>query len=235
MCKTNLYSHIRLYTDIYWAGSETVSAAISGLFFYLSQNPGCYQKLASEIRSAFETSREIRQGEKLAGCCYLRACIDETLRMSPPIPATLWRTQVQESCEPMIIDGYIVPRGTEIGVNTYALHHNEKIFPEPFTFNPDRWLHDGGGGIQRRSFTPFSTGPRSCPGKAVAYLEISIVIAKSLWHFDFKCATGSLGNGRGSTNVPKSLANITKEAQFSMRDRYTASHDGPHLVFYCRE
>lgn len=223
---------------IHWKGSETVSAAMSGLFFYLSQSPGCYQKLASEVRSAFKNPREIRQGEKLTSCRYLRACIDETLRMSPPIPATLWRTQVQESCEPVIIDGHLVPKGTEIGVNIYALHHNEKIFPEPFTFNPDRWLddgRDGKDGIQRRSFTPFSIGPRSCPGKAVAYLEISLVMARSLWHFDFKSATGSPDNGRGCTSAPEPWVGITKEPQFSMKDRYTSSHDGPHLVFCSRE
>ncbi|RYP42527.1 hypothetical protein DL767_000215 [Monosporascus sp. MG133] len=114
--------------------------------------------------------------------------------MSPPIPATLWRTQVQDDGEPMIIDGHIVPKGTEIGVNTYAFHHNENIFPDPFCFNPDRWLDcsaDGKDEIQRKAFAVFSTGARGCPGKAVAYLEISLVIAKTLWYFDFEPVKGS--------------------------------------------
>ena len=47
--------------------------------------------------------------------------------MSPPVPGTLWRQQASDDYgdKPIVIDGHVIPRGTYVGVNTYALHHNE--------------------------------------------------------------------------------------------------------------
>ncbi|KAI1748763.1 cytochrome P450 [Xylaria castorea] len=211
------------------AGSETVSTGTSALFFYLSRNPRCYQMLAKEIRTSFTSASDICQGTRLASCQYLRACIDEALRMSPPIPATLWRTQVQGDDAPLIIDGHFIPKGTEVGVNTYAFHHNKDIFPNSFCFNPERWLGCSSGNekleIQRRAFAVFSTGAPGCPGKAITYLEISLVIAKTLWYFDFDSGLGGLENS----------GNRKMARQFEVKDRYTSTHDGPHLVFHPRK
>lgn len=69
-------------------GGETISTALSALVFYLSRNPGAYKRLADEIRSTLSSTADIRGGPRLAGCKYLRACIDEVLRMfPPPLPA----------------------------------------------------------------------------------------------------------------------------------------------------
>ncbi|KAJ2998605.1 hypothetical protein NUW58_g265 [Xylaria curta] len=211
------------------AGSETVSTGMSAVFFYLSHNPECYQKLAQEIRTTFTCTSDIRQGAGLASCEYLRACINESLRMSPPIPATLWRTQVEGNESPLIIDGHTIPKGTEVGVNTYSFHHNEDIFPDPFCFNPDRWLGDGREDkeleLQHKAFLVFSTGSRMCPGRAIAYLEISLVIAKTLWYFDFDSGSSQLDKTSDRQIAP----------QFEVKDRYISTHDGPHLTFHARK
>ncbi|KAG6353747.1 hypothetical protein INS49_005456 [Diaporthe citri] len=111
--------------------------------FYLSRNPEIYEKLAKEVRSTFSSDVDIRGGSKLAGCRYLRACIDEALRMSPPVPGTPWRElYLNERDRPLIIDGHVVPPGTQVGVCFYSLHHNEKYFADPFTYRPERWLVD---------------------------------------------------------------------------------------------
>ncbi|KAI1771055.1 cytochrome P450 [Hypoxylon cercidicola] len=82
----------------------------------------------------------IKSGPQLASYHYLRACIDEALRMCPPISATLWWQQVASDKEPLVIDGQYIPRGTLFGVNVYALSHNSSIFPDSFAFKPERWL-----------------------------------------------------------------------------------------------
>ncbi|KAI1210084.1 cytochrome P450 [Annulohypoxylon truncatum] len=226
-------------TFILLAGSDTMSTCLSALFFYLSRNTRCYQRLVSEIRSTFRNGGEIRSGSRLASCRYLRACLDEALRMSPPIPGTLWREQVLESysgTDPLVIDGHIIPPGTEVGVNTYALHHNENYFPEPFEFKPERFL-SGDVDIDKRAyegFAPFSIGPRGCIGKSMAYTEASIIVAKTLWYFDFEQAQGEAGElGKAkSCGLGRMEERI---AEYHIRDVFATEHDGPCLNFRPRE
>lgn len=213
------------------AGGGTTATTMSALFFYLSRYPECYSRLAHEIRSTFAAGREIQGGAALSGCKYLRACIDESLRMAPPSLATLWREQAaddpQRGAGPVVIDGHVIPPGTQVGVNLYALHHNAEYFPDPFTFDPERFMDGGGGDADKtgrhRAFMPFIIGARSCAGKAMAYLEISLVVAKTMWYFDFEKAPGPLGEigqgGNGRANV------------FNLVDMFNAHHDGPYLVF----
>lgn len=214
------------------AGGGTTATTMSALFFYLSRYPECYSRLAHEIRSTFAAGREIQGGATLSGCKYLRACIDESLRMAPPSLATLWREQAaddpQRGTGPVVVDGHAIPPGTQVGVNLYALHHNAEYFPDPFTFDPERFMGGGGGGDadktgRHRAFMPFIVGARSCAGKAMAYLEISLVVAKTMWYFDFEKAAGPLGEigqgGNGRADV------------FDLVDMFNAHHDGPYLVF----
>ncbi|KAK0634894.1 cytochrome P450 [Bombardia bombarda] len=214
------------------AGGDTVATAISAVFFYLARNRACYETLAAEIRSSFASASDIKTGPQLAGCAYLRACIHEAMRMSPPIATTLWREQDPTDDQPLVIDGHAVPKGTLFGVNPYALHHNKEYFPEPFAFRPERWLSSEGGGKTARThdaFAAFSVGPRACAGKAMAYLESSLVLAKTLWLFDFEAAPGKLaevGGGRvGGTD------GRDRPDEFQIMDIFTSRTDGPYLVF----
>lgn len=221
------------------AGGDTVATGMTAAFWYLSRNPACYSRLANEIRSTFSHGDEIQNGPRLASCHYLRACIDEALRMSPPISANLWRQQVATDKQPLFIDGQFIPRGTLFGVNVYALSHNATIFPDPFAYKPDRWLSAGSGGSKEAkydistrktmsdAFASFSIGPRNCVGKPLAYLEISLVLAKTLWYFDFEAASGPLGSiGEGNDRG--------RPDEFAIHDCFNSSHDGPFLVFKSR-
>ncbi|KAM7187828.1 Cytochrome P450 [Naviculisporaceae sp. PSN 640] len=221
------------------AGGDTVATLIPATFFYLVRNPKCYRKLAEEIRSTFSSGGEIQGGPKLSSCSYLRACIDEALRMSPPVPTTLWRVQDPHDKQPLLIDGCFVPRGTSIGVNTYALHHNEEYFPKSFEYRPERWLaspdEPGSEAARKRAleaFAPFGVGSRSCAGKAMAYLEASLVLAKTFWYFDFEAAPGELGEvGGGRAGAANGRDRLN---EFQLRDMFVSSHDGPYLVFRAR-
>ncbi|KAG8163916.1 hypothetical protein KVR01_005834 [Diaporthe batatas] len=224
------------------AGGDTTAASLGALLFYLSRevNSEAYRKLADEIRTTFPSAEEIRSGPKLSGCHYLRACIDEALRMSPPIPGIAWRQQAAEDPQkgqPLIIDGHVIPPGTQLGVSAYALHHNEEYFPSPFSFQPERWLNAEKDAAQaakmRSAFMPFSVGSRSCAGKAMAYLEASLVIAKTLWHFDFAAAPGELGRLGGGG--PGKGFGRERPDEYQLYDIFASSHDGPCLVFTPRD
>ncbi|CAJ2502463.1 Uu.00g098570.m01.CDS01 [Anthostomella pinea] len=221
------------------AGSDTISTTLCAVFFYLSRNPECYRKLTHEIHSTFNSESDIRNGPQLTNCHYMRACIDEALRMSPPLPGTLWREEAFEyrnAAEPFMVDGHIVPRGTQIGVNAYAMHHNEEYFPDSFTYKPERWLPDSPEAARnnRNAFAAFSTGSRGCVGKAMAYLEASLVVAKTLWYFDFEQASDTAETVGGPTPWERENGERGTE-EFELRDMFVADHDGPHLVFRPRQ
>ncbi|KAI1260640.1 cytochrome P450 [Xylariaceae sp. FL1019] len=173
------------------AAGETAKTAVSAAFFYLSSYPARQEKLAWEIRPAFTSVSQIN-GQTLSNCTFLRACIDEALRMSPPAAGST--------------------PGITVGVNTYSVHHNEEYFPDSFIFRPERWLDDETSQrkVIRDAFVPFSVGPRGCAGKSMAYLEIFILLAETIWHFD-------------SNHL------------FKLMDNFTASHDDPCLSFRKRQ
>ncbi|KAH8688922.1 cytochrome P450, partial [Phaeosphaeriaceae sp. PMI808] len=189
------------------AGGSTTATAMSGVFFYLSCNPNAYTRLAAEIRSTFPSGRDIRQGPQLGSCKYLRAVIDETMRMSPSTLTVAWREQDPISVtagEPFVVDGYVIPPGSQVALSNYTLQHDPSYFPEPYEFRPERWLAPEDGTPEtadqqdartamRRAFAPFSVGDRSCAGKPMAYLEISLTIARAVWYFDFQKASGEAG------------------------------------------
>ncbi|KAI0965837.1 benzoate 4-monooxygenase cytochrome P450 [Xylaria arbuscula] len=222
------------------AAGDTISTTLCSLFFYLAQNPECQRKLAFEIRTTFTSGADIG-GPRLAGCQYLRACINESLRMSPPVPGTLWREKLlSDGDQPLIVDGHVIPRGTQVGVNIYALHHNLEYFSDPFAYMPARWLPSStrhpkltnlenaqtSGLIHHSAFIPFSLGARGCAGKALAYAEVGLAMARTLWYFDFEL----------SSTKPKE----NTEVEFRLFDVFTSTHDGPYLDFtprgeYCKE
>ncbi|KAI1769883.1 cytochrome P450 [Hypoxylon cercidicola] len=212
------------------AAGDTTKTALAAIFFYLSQNVQCYNTLANEIRSSFTSGGQIC-GSALTGCQYLRACIDEALRMSPPVAGILWR-EAYPSDQPFTVDGHVIPHGTIVGVNIYSIHYNEEYFPDPFTFRPERWLDDAK--TMRDAFSAFSLGPRGCAGKAMAYLELSLVVAKIMWYFDFRSVARS-GEARARKTRGSEHAGV-----FELLDNFTSSHDGPYLEFqqrgeHCRE
>lgn len=159
-------------------------------------------------------------------------------RMAPPVPGIPWRQLAEDDPQkgqPLIIDGHLIPPGTQVGVSMYALHHNEKYFPDPYRFQPERWLSENEAQVakMRSAFAPFSIGSRSCAGKAMAYLEASLVISKTIWHFDFEAAPGELGRVGGGTTGR--VDGRGRPDEYQLYDIFAASHKGPYLVFHPRE
>lgn len=214
-------------------GGDTTAAGISALLFYLTRHPEIYRKLAQEIRTTFSSSSEIHGGPQLSNCQYLRACIDEALRISPPVNGTLWRELPadDDGSKPFVVDGHVIPKGVQVGVNIYTLQHNPEYFPDPYAFKPERWL-SGDEAEKRRmkeAFATFQIGYRGCAGKPMAYLEASLVIAKLLWYFDFESAPGEAGQVGGGKVGDKTGRHRPDEYQ--LYDVFASGHDGPMLVF----
>lgn len=235
-----MFLSLLVVIDDKYVGGTTTSAALSAIFFYLSRDPIVYAKLANEIRTTFESGRAIKTGPLLSGCKYLRAVIDETMRNAPPFLGTFWREQDPSHKRPFVVDGHVIPPGTIVGVNPYSLMHNETYFPGPFHFRPERWLADSqdeegvdARALAHKAFTPFAAGETGCLGKGMAYHEISLTVAKTLWYFDFQSPLGEAGTlGEGQ---PGRTDGRHRKDEYQLFDIATADHDGPNLVFKPRE
>ncbi|KAL8784413.1 MAG: hypothetical protein Q9195_009058 [Heterodermia aff. obscurata] len=144
------------------AGSDTTSTIFAGMFFYMTRFPLVYDRLIAEIRSTFTNSEEVHAGQQLTSCRYLRAFIDETMRMSPPVTSELSREVLQGG---FTVDGHVFKEGAKVGVSSYSLHRNESIIQDPSVFRPERWILDEKNGVTAESiaavesaFYPFSSG-----------------------------------------------------------------------------
>ena len=121
--------------------------------------------------------------------------------MNPPVAGDMNREVMQGG---LTVDGHVFKEGTNIGVSLYSLHRNESIIQDPSVFRPERWILDEKNGVTAESiaavesaFYPFSYGSRACPGKNLAYLEMTITMAKILYLGDVRAVEGSeLGAGR---------------------------------------
>ena len=217
------------------AGSDTTSTALAASFFYLVHNPRTLKKVTDEIRSTFETVEDINSGLALNLCTYLRAVIDEAMRLSPPVGGILPREVLPGGLE---IDGIHIPEGVVVGTPHYALHHNPDYFPSPFSFLPERWIADSSSSFTKDSvslaqsaFCPFSIGPRGCIGKGLAYAELSTSLARTVFMYDMKLADGtSLGEGS-----PELEWGRQRRDEYQLRDSFTSLKDGPYVQFRERE
>ena len=199
--------------------------------FYLSRNNIAYEKLRDEVHSTFPSLDYIRQGPLLTSCQYLRACLDEAMRLAPPLSGPLWREVCARGAT---IDGQHVPEGYEVAIDLYSLHHNPSYFPNPDVFDPDRFMPkaaakptlrkpkfdyfpssrantkfpnspsaispnsfqgmyfpSSSSAKENPAFASFLPGSGSCLGKPLAYLEMSVTLARLIWCFDFRAADSS--------------------------------------------
>ncbi|KAF2728288.1 cytochrome P450 [Polyplosphaeria fusca] len=222
-------------TNLVVAGFDTTSTILSAFFFYMSRNASAYQAAAAEVRAVFGSPADLRNRTLYPALTYLRACIDESMRMAPPIPSALFR-EVESSGA--AIDGHFIPPGFDVGTPIYSIHHNAAYFLNPYVFSPERWIiRDDGSNreaveLAQAAFTPFSIGPRSCIGKSLALAVLQSILANVLFHLDFSVAAGELGTigegglegwGRG------------RKSEYQLYDHLTVSRLGPWIQFRPRK
>jgi cytochrome P450 len=94
------------------AGSETTSTLLTGATYLLLSNPDAYAKLKEEVHGAFKTAEEITL-TSTSRLPFLHACLEEALRLYPPVPNALPR---RLGADPAIIDGNFVPGNVSLGL-----------------------------------------------------------------------------------------------------------------------
>jgi cytochrome P450 len=147
-----------------FAGHDTATSTVTFLFYELARNP-------HEIPAA------AADGERL------EMAIDETLRMYPPA----W-IGPRRSIEPFELAGVSVPGGVFVNYCSWASHHLASVFPDPFSFRPDRFAPDARAALPKGAYVPFGGGSRTCIGMRFGQLEVKAIARTILERFQLDLA-----------------------------------------------
>lgn len=161
------------------AGEDTTANTLAWLIWLLARNPTALARCAEEVQ-AVAPELESLSMEEIAGLDYLDACISEAMRLKPVAP-----TIILEAMRPTTVGDVQIEAGTLV----WGIYRHDtldaRFFPDPQAFEPQRWLQGGAQGMDsaKRVAMPFGGGPRICPGRYLALLEIKMAMAMLLANF----------------------------------------------------
>nr|WCC58056.1 cytochrome P450 [Pharsalia antennata] len=161
------------------AGVETTSSAIAFTLYELCIHPQIQNKLRQEILNYLRENKEITY-DTLKDLKYLEMCIMETLRRYPALPFL-----DRECSEDFIIPGtdILLEKGTLVYIPLLGLHFDEKFFPEPTKYDPERFADKSLINKDGLYYLPFGEGPRICLGERFAMMNVKIALINILSQF----------------------------------------------------
>ncbi len=163
---------------MFTAGHETSANALSWALYLLAKHPDKQQKLLAELQTVLG-ERDVTFAD-LPQLTYTKQVIQETMRLYPPV----WiidRAAITDD----VIDEHHLPKDQIINIFTYGMHRNEKYWPQPEAFQPERFAKENSDNIVPYSYIPFGGGPRMCIGYHFAYYEMQIILAQFLRSYEF--------------------------------------------------
>ena len=165
------------------AGHETSSNALSWLLYLLSSRPDCLNLVRQEFEDVLGDA-PLGHADVLK-LTFTTQVIQEALRLYPPF----WMVDREAIADDHVGD-VVIPAGSMVIVHVYGAHHASRHWPDPETFDTDRFLK--GNEKLRTPFTylPFGAGPRTCIGSHYAMLQILMILSDLLRRYDFKMAPG---------------------------------------------
>lgn len=167
--------------NVLLAGRDTTACTMSWALFMLVRHPEKLAKLREEVFSATGGKTKFTRNHLLA-MPYLKAVVNETLRLYPQIPVNvriaLNTTYLPRGGGPDGQDPILIKKGQGVGFSTYHMHRSKEVFGEDATsFRPERFLTGELAEIGS-GFMPFHSGPRICLGKDFALTEASFAIGR---------------------------------------------------------
>uniref|UniRef100_A0A1B0EV31 Cytochrome n=1 Tax=Lutzomyia longipalpis TaxID=7200 RepID=A0A1B0EV31_LUTLO len=161
-------------------GHDTTTSGISFLLYSIALYPDVQRKVVEEIQDVFGTDTRVPTMSDLSNLQYLDLVIKETMRLYPSVPIIGRRSKKE-----VTINNVTIPAGAAISVGTYFMGRDPEFFPDPETFNPERFTVERSAEIQNLySYVPFSAGPRNCIGQKFAVLEMKSIAVKILKNFE---------------------------------------------------
>ena len=189
------------------AGYDTTANALSMTSYYLAKHRECQKLLREELLLIKEKNGTLNYHD-IMEAKYLDACINETLRLIPPLPA------LERACtkDYQIPDSNItIEKGMIVEIPVWGLHRDPELWDNPNSFQPERFM-PGNKDIKPFTYMPFGMGPRNCIAMRFALMEAKICVAEFVLNYDFSLAPGHgdlrLENGGGVIRPKKDCISI---------------------------
>jgi len=162
--------------SLYVGGSETTVSTMTTFFLLMSLHPDIQKKAQAEIDQVVGRHRLPNLDDR-SSLPYVNAVIKEILRYAPVAPLGLRHRVIEDD----VYEGYLIPKGTIVIANIWAITHDSEVYPNPFEFDPNRHLGKNPQ-VDPFKFT-FGFGRRICPGQHFAEQSLFLNIANILAMF----------------------------------------------------
>jgi cytochrome P450 len=166
------------------AGEDTTANTLAWMIHLLQRNPQALQRARDEVRRVAGDPAACSL-DQMAALQYVEACAHETMRLKPVAPLLVF-----QALRDTVISDIRVPVDTLVWCVMRHDSVDERFFPSAAAFDPQRWLGEGGvaraATSAKRVSMPFGAGPRLCPGRNLALLEMKMAMAMLLGRFDIE-------------------------------------------------
>ncbi|KNG90313.1 benzoate 4-monooxygenase cytochrome P450 [Aspergillus nomiae NRRL 13137] len=177
---------------LFGAGIETTARALTVAMFHLISDETMRCKLRDELKQVMPTPTSRPTWAELEQLPYLTGVVNESLRLSHGLVARSPRIAPVES---LSYGEYVIPPGTPVSQSAYFVHMNPQVFPEPESFNPERWVKAAENGqYLNRFLVSFSKGSRQCLGLNLAYAELYLTLARIVRLVDMQLVDTTINN-----------------------------------------
>ncbi|KAK1221394.1 hypothetical protein PQX77_015801 [Marasmius sp. AFHP31] len=174
------------------AGSDTTATSMANFFWCILSHPEAYKRVVNEVDAEYPRGTDpLLDNSRYGNLKFLKACLNESLRVLPPVPSNGPR-YIPPGSGGKIISGHFIAEGTQVQIPPMCVHFNPANFsPSPESFIPERWIPGELKGpviMKMDAFIPFSYGPANCVGKNLAMVEMMMVLPTLIQRFHFKFA-----------------------------------------------
>lgn len=168
---------------LFGAGHETTSRALTWTWYLLSQHPQVEARFHDELRAVLGGRTPTM--DDLPKLTYTEQIIKESMRLYPPA----WTT-TRQAAHDTVLGGEPIKKNQIVVINLWGVHHNEQYYPNPWTFDPDRFTPEREKALPKSAYLPFGNGPRVCIGNAFAIMEAKLALAVLGQRFSLKLKPG---------------------------------------------
>ncbi|XP_078165715.1 flavonoid 3'-monooxygenase CYP75B137-like [Carex rostrata] len=182
-------THVKaLLLDMFAGGTDTTSTAIEWAMAEIIKKPNILKKVQDELIQVVGKDKLVEESH-LPQLPFLSCVIKEILRLHPILPLLIPR----RPSSPCTIDGYLIPEGTRVFVNAWAIQRDPSQWKDPLEFKPERFLQeefkrDFSG--QEFDYLPFGSGRRICAGVAMGERMVGHLLATLVHSFDWNLPEG---------------------------------------------